>query len=52
MEQKTKGGKREGAGRKPLSYTTETVRIPSPIVAKVKTMAAKFKAKKAKQFSK
>lgn len=48
MKQKKKdnrGGKRKGAGRKPLSYTTETLRLPSPMVPDVKKQITDFKAK-------
>lgn len=45
MKQKTRGGKRQGAGRKPLGYTTEFMRVPSPIAAKVKQLIANFKSK-------
>lgn len=49
MEQKTKGGKRKGAGRKPLSYKTKTVRIPEPVLPKVNKIVSKFKSKQPKK---
>jgi hypothetical protein len=47
MKQKkkaTRGGKRKGSGRKPLSYTTQTIRVATPIVPDVKKLNDEFKA--------
>lgn len=37
------GGKRKGAGRKPLPYAEKMVRVPVPILSVVKDVIKKFK---------
>lgn len=40
-----RGGKREGAGRKPAEPTT-TIRIPSALLKQIKKLIEDYKAKK------
>ena len=40
-----KGGKREGAGRKPSPYKTKMVRVPIPILDRVMRIIRAYKDK-------